>query len=149
MALLVLNLVSKAIFTTTSPSNSSNNADVTNIANTSGQTAINSNLSLIWSKIDNFLELCDTTNISILLNNVEEKIDDHNANSNLSLIEDTTNQNSVLLQNSINNIFFTFQNKIDNLMKQIALNNVNTNSNLSLIQNTLGHIIQQIMIATC
>ncbi|XP_019861578.1 PREDICTED: uncharacterized protein LOC109590048 [Amphimedon queenslandica] len=146
VALLVLDLVSKDIFVTTSPSNSSKNGGSTNIANTSGQTAINSNLSLIWNKIDNLLELCDTTNISTRLNNVEEKIIDHNANSNLSMIEDTMNQNFLLLQNLINNISFTFQNRIDNLTEQIELNNVNTNSNLSLIQNTLNHIIHQIMI---
>ena len=53
------------------------------------------NLSLIQNKIDHLKEWCATKNSSLLLqSNVEyimEQINDHNANSNLSLIQDTMN----------------------------------------------------------
>ena len=92
VAILVLNLISKDTFMNTSTSNaSSNSAGLTN----SGNTAINSNLSLIQDKIDHLMEWCVTKNSSLLLqSNVEyimEQINDHNANSNLSLIQDTMN----------------------------------------------------------
>ena len=92
VAILVLNLISKDTFMSTCTSNaSSNSAGLTN----SGNTAINSNLSLIQDKIDHLMEWCATKNSSLLLqSNVEyimEQINDHNANSNLSLIQDTMN----------------------------------------------------------
>ena len=114
VAILVLNLISKDTFMSTCTSNgSSNSAGLTN----SGNTAINSNLSLIQdtmnqnslllhntmvnnslvlqSKINDLMEYCATKNSSLLLqSNVEyimEQINDHNANSNLSLIQDTMN----------------------------------------------------------
>ena len=92
VAILVLNLISKDTFMSTCTSNaSSNKAGLTN----SGNTAINSNLSLIQDKIDHLMEWCATKNSSLLLlSNVEyimEQINDHNANSNLSLIQDTMN----------------------------------------------------------
>ena len=92
VAILVLNLISKDTFMCTCTSNaSSNSAGLTN----SGNTAINSNLSLIQDKIDHLMEWCATKNSSLLLqSNVEyimEQINDHNANSNLSLIQDTMN----------------------------------------------------------
>ena len=71
---------------------SSNSAGLTN----SGNTAINSNLSLIQKNVEHIKEHCATTKNSSLLfqSNVEyimEQINDHNANSNLSLIQDTMN----------------------------------------------------------
>ncbi|XP_019852718.1 PREDICTED: uncharacterized protein LOC109582444 [Amphimedon queenslandica] len=70
---------------------SSNSAGLTN----SGNTAINSNLSLIQNKINHIMEWCATKNSSLLLqSNMEhimEQINDNNVNSNLSLIQDTMN----------------------------------------------------------
>ena len=92
VAILVLNLISKDTFMSTCTSNaSSNSAGLTN----SGNTAINSNLSLIQKNVEYIKEHCATKNSSLLLqSNVEyimEQINDHNANSNLSLIQDTMN----------------------------------------------------------
>ena len=92
VAILVLNLISKDTFMSTCTSNaSSNSAGLTN----SGNTAINSDLSLIQKNVEHIKEHCATKNSSLLLqSNVEyimEQINDHNANSNLSLIQDTMN----------------------------------------------------------
>ena len=139
---------------------SSNSAGLTN----SGNTAINSNLSLIQNtmnqnslllqnrmdnnslvlqnKINDLMEWCATKNSSLLLqSNVEyimEQINDHNANSNLSLIQDTMNQNSLLLQNKIDNNSLVLQNKMVDLMEQIK--DQNANSVLLLIQKNVEHI---------
>ena len=71
---------------------SSNSAGLTN----SGNTAINSNLSLIQKNVEDIVkENCVTKNSSLLLllqSNVEYFMEhDHNVNSNLSLIQDTMN----------------------------------------------------------
>ena len=68
---------------------SSNSAGLTN----SGNTAINSNLSLIQKNVEDIKEYCVTKNNSLLLqSNVEYIMEhDHNVNSNLSLIQDTMN----------------------------------------------------------
>ena len=154
---------------------SSNSAGLTN----SGNTAINSNLSLIQdtmnqnslllqNKMDDLKEHCATKNSSLLLqSNVEyimEQINDHNTNSNLSLIQNTMNQNSLLLQDRMDNNSLVLQNKMNNLMEWCAtknsslllqsnveyimeqINDHNANSNLSLIQDTMNSIIQQIMV---
>ena len=154
---------------------SSNSAGLTN----SGNTAINSNLSLIQdtmnqnslllqNKMDDLKEHCATKNSLLLLqSNVEyimEQINDHNTNSNLSLIQNTMNQNSLLLQDRMDNNSLVLQNKMNNLMEWCAtknsslllqsnveyimeqINDHNANSNLSLIQDTMNSIIQQIMV---
>ena len=83
VAILVLNLISKDTFMSTCTSNaSSNSAGLTN----SGNTAINSNLSLIQDKIDHLMEIFQS-NVEYIM----KQINDHNANSNLSLIQDTMN----------------------------------------------------------
>ena len=91
LMLLVCVLVVLLLKDSCTSDTSSNSAGLTN----SGNTAINSNLSLIQDKIDHLMEWCATKNISLLLqSNVEyikEQINDHNANSNLSLIQDTMN----------------------------------------------------------
>ena len=83
VAILVLNLISKDTFMSTCTSNaSSNSAGLTN----SGNTAINSNLSLIQDKIDHLMEIFQS-NVEYIM----KQINDHNVNSNLSLIQDTMN----------------------------------------------------------
>ena len=145
VAILALNLISKDIFTNNTRSNKTG---LSNVNSGTCNATINSNLSLIQNKIDDLMEQCATKNSSILLqNNVEyimKQINDHNINSNLSMIQNTVNINSLLLQNTMDNNSLIMQNRIDFLTKQ--LNNINISSNLSLIQKTLDHIIQQIMI---
>ena len=94
VAIFVLNLISKDTFMSTCTSDtSSNSAGLTN----SGNTAINSNLSLIQDTMNNNSLLLQNTmdNNSLVvqnkINDLMEQINDHNVNSNLSLIQDTMN----------------------------------------------------------
>ena len=111
------------------------------------QNTMDNNSSVLQNKINDLMEWCATKNSSLLLqSNLEyimEQINEHNVNSNLSLIQNTMNQYSVFL-NAVDNISLVLQNKIDYLMRQV--NDHNVNSNLSLIQDTMNGIIQQIMV---
>ena len=103
---------------------------------------------------------CDTSSNSAGLTNSGNTA----INSNLSLIQDTMNQNSLLLQNTMDINSLVLQNKINDLMEWCAtknsslflrsnmerimeqVNDHNVNSNLSLIQDTMNIIIQQVMV---
>ena len=96
VAILVLNLISKDTFMSTCTSNASSTSNgATGLINSGPcNTAINSSLQ-IQSKIDHIMEWCTTKNSSLLLQSnmqyILEQVNDHNVNSNLSLIQDTMN----------------------------------------------------------
>ena len=123
---------------------SSNSAGLTN----SGNTAINSNLSLIQNTMNqNSLLLQNKMdNNSLVLQNkmvdLMEQIKDQNANSILLLIQ--KNVEHIKEYCATKNSSLLLQSNVEYIMEQI--NDHNANSNLSLIQDTMNSIIQQIMV---
>ena len=145
VAILVLNLISKDTFMSTCTCDtSSNSAGLTN----SGNTAINSNLSLIQDTMNqNSLLLQNKMdNNSLVLQNkmvdLMEQIKDQNANSVLLLIQ--KNVEHIKEHCATKNSSLLLQSNVEYIMEQI--NDHNANSNLSLIQDTMNSIIQQIMV---
>ena len=144
VAILVLNLISKDTFMSTCTSNaSSNSAGLTN----SGNTAINSNLSLIQDTMNqnSLLLQSKMDNNSLVLQNkmvdLMEQIKDQNANSILLLIQKNVEH---IKEHCATNSSLLLQSNVEYIMEQI--NDHNANSNLSLIQDTMNSIIQQIMV---